>query len=64
MIIGESPAAGEFALRRGLITGFSGIGGNVFKFKPPLTVNEPDFERMLAGTEEIIAFVDERVRRA
>lgn len=55
-------AAWEFALGRGLIVGFGGVGGNVFKFKPPLTVSAPEFERMLDGTEEVIAYVDELVR--
>ena len=53
--------AWAFALDRGLITQFAGPGANVFKLKPPLTVPEEDFERMLAGAEEVIAFVQQRV---
>ena len=53
--------AWAFALDRGLLTQFAGVGANVFKLKPPLTVPEEDFERMLDGAEEVIAFVQQRV---
>ena len=54
-------AAWEFALGRGLLTGYGGVGGNVYKFKPPLTVSEHDFARMLDGTEEVLAFINQDV---
>jgi 4-aminobutyrate aminotransferase-like enzyme len=57
-------AAWEYALSLGLLTEFSGAGANVYKFKPPLTVSENDFERMLDLSETVIAFVDERVHQA
>jgi 4-aminobutyrate aminotransferase-like enzyme len=51
------------ALERGLIVAFAGPGANVFKFKPPLTLSEDEFERMLAGAEWAIGRVDELVRQ-
>ncbi|MEI7778933.1 MAG: aspartate aminotransferase family protein [Actinomycetes bacterium] len=50
----------EFGLEHGLITWFGGKG-NVLKFKPPLTVSDEDFERMLDLSEKVVAYVDERV---
>ena len=53
--------AWEFALDRGLITQFGGVGGNVLKFKPPLTVPDEDFRRMLDLVEDVAAFIQRRV---
>ena len=55
--------AWEFALEHGLITQFGGMGGNVLKFKPPLTTPQADFERMLDIAEETIAFIQSEVER-
>lgn len=54
-------AAWEFALDRGLITQFGGVGANVYKFKPPLTTPVPEFERMLELSEEVVAFIQQAV---
>jgi 4-aminobutyrate aminotransferase-like enzyme len=51
------------ALERGLIVAFAGPDANVFKFKPPLTLSEDEFERMLAGAEWAIGRVDELVHQ-
>jgi 4-aminobutyrate aminotransferase-like enzyme len=53
--------AWEFALEHGLITQFGGIGGNVLKFKPPLTTPAADFERMLDIVEDTAAFIQREV---
>jgi len=53
--------AWEFALDRGLITQFGGIGDNVLKFKPPLTTPPPDFARMLEIAEDTVAFIQKEV---
>ena len=53
--------AWEFALERGLITQFGGIGANVLKFKPPLTTPQADFDRMLEISEETVAFIQREV---
>ena len=55
--------AWRFAVERGLLCQFGGIGGNVLKFKPPLTTPEDDFERMLELVEEVARFIEERVQR-
>ena len=55
--------AWEFALERGLITQFGGIGGNVLKFKPPLTTPPADFERMLEIVEATVKFIQSEVDR-
>jgi 4-aminobutyrate aminotransferase-like enzyme len=55
--------AWRFAVERGLLCQFGGIGGNVLKFKPPLTTPEKDFERMLDLVEEVTAFIEDRVHR-
>lgn len=55
--------AWEFALDRGLITQFGGIGGNVLKFKPPLTTPAADFDQMLAIVEDTVAFIQNEVAR-
>jgi 4-aminobutyrate aminotransferase-like enzyme len=54
-------AAWNFALGKGLITQFGGMGSNVYKFKPPLTTPLDDFDRMLAISEEVVAFIQEAV---
>ena len=54
-------AAWQFALDRGLITQFGGFGTNVYKFKPPLTTPDADFQRMLEISEEVIAFIQDAV---
>jgi 4-aminobutyrate aminotransferase-like enzyme len=51
----------EFALERGLITQFGGIGSNVLKFKPPLTTPQADFQRMLEIAEDTVAFIQHEV---
>ena len=56
--------AWEFALERGLITQFGGISGNVLKFKPPLTTPETDFAQMLEISEEVVAFIQQKVTQA
>jgi 4-aminobutyrate aminotransferase-like enzyme len=53
--------AWEFALDRGLISQFGGIGSNVLKFKPPLTTPPADFDRMLEIVEETVAFIQREV---
>ena len=55
--------AWEFALERGLITQFGGLGSNVLKFKPPLTTPPEDFDRMLEIVAEIVAFIQTEVDR-
>ena len=55
--------AWEYALDRGLITQFGGIGGNVLKFKPPLTTPAEDFEKMLDTIEDVVAFIEQNVRK-
>jgi 4-aminobutyrate aminotransferase-like enzyme len=55
--------AWEFALEHGLITQFGGMGGNVLKFKPPLTTPQADFEHMLEIAEDTIAFIQSEVER-
>jgi 4-aminobutyrate aminotransferase-like enzyme len=53
--------AWEFALDRGLITQFGGIGGNVLKFKPPLTTPPADFESMLEIVDDTVKFIQSEV---
>ena len=53
--------AWDFALDHGLITQFGGIGGNVLKFKPPLTTPEADFKRMLEISADMVAFIQREV---
>jgi 4-aminobutyrate aminotransferase / (S)-3-amino-2-methylpropionate transaminase / 5-aminovalerate transaminase len=53
--------AWRFAVERGLLCQFGGIGANVLKFKPPLTTPDGDFERMLGLVEEVVRFIEERV---
>ena len=53
--------AWDYALERGLITQFGGVGSNVLKFKPPLIVSLSDLHRMLDLVEEIAAFVQKKV---
>jgi 4-aminobutyrate aminotransferase-like enzyme len=55
--------AWEFALDRGLITQFGGIGGNVLKFKPPLTTPEADLEQMLEVAGETVGFIQREVEQ-
>jgi 4-aminobutyrate aminotransferase-like enzyme len=55
--------AWEYALDRGLITQFGGTGSNVLKFKPPLTVPGPEFQRMLDLVEETATFIQEKVEK-
>jgi 4-aminobutyrate aminotransferase-like enzyme len=54
--------AWRFAIDKGLLCQFGGIGGNVLKFKPPLTTLDEDFERMLDLVADVAAFIDSRVR--
>jgi 4-aminobutyrate aminotransferase-like enzyme len=49
------------AVDNGLLCQFGGIGGNVLKFKPPLTTPDADFERMLELVADVTAFIQERV---
>ncbi len=53
--------AWDFATERGLILQFGGAAGNVFKFKPPLTTPQDEFDRMLEISEEIVAFIQREV---
>src|SRR6202795_2757510 len=53
--------AWEFALDRGLITQFGGFGSNVYKFKPPLTTPQADFDRMLEISDDVVAFIQKEV---
>jgi 4-aminobutyrate aminotransferase-like enzyme len=53
--------AWEFAMDNGLITQFGGPGGNVLKFKPPLTTPHGEFEQMLDISEETVAFIQREV---
>lgn len=53
--------AWRFAARSGLLCQFGGIGGNVLKFKPPLTTPDEDFEAMLALVEDVTGFIEDRV---
>jgi 4-aminobutyrate aminotransferase-like enzyme len=55
--------AWDYAIERGLVCQFGGVGGNVLKFKPPLTTPEEDFERMLDLVEDIATFVETKVRK-
>ena len=54
--------AWRFAVDHGLLCQFGGIGGNVLKFKPPLTTPEEDFERMLDLVGDVARFIEERVK--
>ncbi|MFL5799646.1 MAG: aspartate aminotransferase family protein [Actinomycetota bacterium] len=54
-------AAWTYAVDHGLLCQFGGIGGNVLKFKPPLTTPEEDFERMLDLVADVTRFISERV---
>lgn len=51
----------DFALEKGLITQFGGFASNVYKFKPPLTTPQADFEQMLDLSEELVAFIQAEV---
>jgi 2,2-dialkylglycine decarboxylase (pyruvate) len=53
--------AWEFALDHGLITQFGGFAGNVYKFKPPLTTPQADFDRMLEISDDVVAFIQKEV---
>ena len=53
--------AWDFAIEHGLITQFGGFGGNVYKFKPPLTTPQAEFDRMLETSEQMIAFIQREV---
>jgi 4-aminobutyrate aminotransferase-like enzyme len=55
--------AWDYAIERGLVCQFGGVGGNVLKFKPPLTTPEEDFERMLDLVEDVAAFIETKVRK-
>jgi 4-aminobutyrate aminotransferase-like enzyme len=55
--------AWEFALDRGLITQFGGFGSNVYKFKPPLTTPQADFDRMLEISDDVVAFIQQEVHQ-
>jgi len=55
--------AWDFALDRGLITQFGGVGSNVLKFKPPLTTPPDDFAQMLQICEETVQFIQNEVDR-
>jgi 4-aminobutyrate aminotransferase-like enzyme len=55
--------AWRLAIDRGLLCQFGGIGGNVLKFKPPLTTPAGDFERMLDLVEDVAGFIQERVEQ-
>ncbi len=55
--------AWEYALDRGLITQFGGNGGNVLKFKPPLTTPAEDFRRMLDFVDDVVAFIQQQVEK-
>jgi 4-aminobutyrate aminotransferase-like enzyme len=52
------------AVDNGLLCQFGGIGGNVLKFKPPLTTPDADFERMLELVADVTAFIQDRVGAA
>jgi 4-aminobutyrate aminotransferase/(S)-3-amino-2-methylpropionate transaminase len=54
-------AAWSWAVDHGLLCQFGGIGGNVLKFKPPLTTPDGDFERMLGLVADVTAFIQQRV---
>jgi 4-aminobutyrate aminotransferase-like enzyme len=54
-------AAWDHAMERGLVTWFGGAGGNVLKFKPPLTSSDDEIDRMLELCGETIAFVEQSV---
>jgi 4-aminobutyrate aminotransferase-like enzyme len=56
--------AWSYALERGLITQFGGIGGNVLKFKPPLIVSMTELNRMLDIIEDAAAFIQKKVDEA
>ena len=58
---GACAEAWPYAVERGLLCQFGGIGGNVLKFKPPLTTPEADFERMLEMVDDVAGFIQERV---
>ena len=53
--------AWRYAVGEGLLCQFGGIGGNVLKFKPPLTTPDEDFERMLDLVDDVARFIEERV---
>jgi hypothetical protein len=44
-----------------LITQFGGPGGNVLKFKPPLTTPPAEFDRMLEIVGETAEFIQREV---
>jgi 4-aminobutyrate aminotransferase-like enzyme len=50
-----------YALDQGLITQFGGFGSNVYKFKPPLTTPQADFDRMLEISDDVVAFIQKEV---
>jgi 4-aminobutyrate aminotransferase / (S)-3-amino-2-methylpropionate transaminase / 5-aminovalerate transaminase len=53
--------AWQYAAQHGLLCQFGGIGGNVLKFKPPLTTPDEDFEGMLGLVEDVTGFIEKRV---
>jgi 4-aminobutyrate aminotransferase-like enzyme len=50
-----------YAMDQGLITQFGGFGSNVYKFKPPLTTPQADFDRMLEISDDVVAFIQKEV---
>ena len=48
----------DYALDIGLLTWFGGAGGNVLKLKPPLTVDDDDFDEILNRVEAVIGRVE------
>jgi 4-aminobutyrate aminotransferase-like enzyme len=50
-----------YALDHGLITQFGGFASNVYKFKPPLTTPQEDFDRMLEISDDVVAFIQKEV---
>lgn len=53
--------AWDWAIEHGLITQFGGMGVNVYKFKPPLTTPQKDFDRMLELSAELTEFIQRDV---
>lgn len=53
--------AWDFALDNGLITQYGGAGGNVLKFKPPLTTPQAEFDQMLEIAGKVVAFIQREV---
>lgn len=55
--------AWDFALDNGMLTQFGGYGGNVLKFKPPLTTTQGDFDEMLEISGKLVAFIQQELCR-